>query len=488
MTKWSKRQEAIFDTYENTRNNIVISATAGSGKSTTIIECCRRTPPTKRVLFMAFNKSIADELKTKVPERIDVNTFHSKGLRVLYSNFKFQLKINENKCFQICKKILRFDRNDEVPFKQQTRYLFFLQEIWSQIRINLLVDYENDIPNICLDKDFDFYDRMIQDIKDIESYWHKDMRHIDGNKEFQMDFTDMLYIPYILVDEEEFPKYDVVFIDETQDQNVLQRELTLRFVKPRFGRLISVGDEKQCIYSFTGSSVNNFKLLQNLPNTVTLPLDITYRCAKNIVKEAQTVFSTGIEASSNAIEGIVRKGDITEAQTGDFILCRNNLPLVEVFIKLLEQGKKSTIKGKDFGEALCRLLEKIKNIEDLNILMEEKLDSLMKKGLSYNTALMNPAYISLVEKCVILKRLYSIWKSVEELNDRIKKIYTEDVEDIILSTIHKSKGLESDRVFFLNPDLIPSTYVKSQEALYSEWCLKFVAITRARKELIYCSI
>lgn len=329
---------------------------------------------------------------------------------------------------------------------------------------------------------------MIQDIKDIESYWHKDMRHIDGNKEFQMDFTDMLYIPYILVDEEEFPKYDVVFIDETQDQNVLQRELTLRFVKPRFGRLISVGDEKQCIYSFTGSSVNNFKLLQNLPNTVTLPLDITYRCAKNIVKEAQTVFSTGIEASSNAIEGIVRKGDITEAQTGDFILCRNNLPLVEVFIKLLEQGKKSTIKGKDFGEALCRLLEKIKNIEDLNILKEEKLDSLMKKGLSYNTALMNPAYISLVEKCVILKRLYSIWKSVEELNDCIKKIYTEDVEGIILSTIHKSKGLESDRVFFLNPDLIPSTYVKSQEALYSEWCLKFVAITRARKELIYCSI
>ena len=786
MTKWSKRQEVIFDTYENTRNNIVISATAGSGKSTTIIECCRRTPPTKRVLFMAFNKSIADELKTKVPERIDVNTFHSKGLRVLYSNFKFQLKINENKCFQICKKILRFDRNDEVPFKQQTRYLFFLQEIWNQIRINLLVDYENDIPNICLDKDFDFYDRMIQDVKDIESYWHKDMRHIDGNKEFQMDFTDMLYIPYILVDEEEFPKYDVVFIDETQDQNVLQRELTLRFVKPRFGRLISVGDEKQCqpagtkilmsdrtykniedvkigesvvsyhrnsacflglsstegghakgykildkqsritdtiisvqlangmissytkehicyarfnrekvegcyilylmcndlgmwrigitklynekanksfglsfrmrlekctkgwilniyksrsealkaeaiysyrfgipqltfcverssdksimkdqdiidiynqigpigdgvlnilnyfnkdinypfsinndnvhkarnhiflinacnlfkeymdmayvdfdnwyitssskryllsysqiekieikrekqivyclevekyhnyvadgilthncIYSFTGSSVNNFKLLQNLPNTATLPLDITYRCAKNIVKEAQTVFSTGIEASSNAIEGIVRKGDITEAQTGDFILCRNNLPLVEVFIKLLEQGKKSTIKGKDFGEALCRLLEKIKNIEDLNILMEEKLDSLMKKGLSYNTALMNPAYISLVEKCVILKRLYSIWKSVEELNDRIKKIYTEDVEGIILSTIHKSKGLESDRVFFLNPDLIPSTYVKSQEALYSEWCLKFVAITRARKELIYCSI
>lgn len=489
MVKWSDRQEAIFDEYERTRNNIMISATAGAGKSSTIVECCRRTSPTKRVLFMAFNKSIADELKTKVPERIDVNTFHSKGLKVLYSNFKFKLKINENKCFQICKKILKFDRNDEVPFNQQTRYLFFLQEIWNQIRINLLVDYENDIPNICLEKDFDFYNRMIQDIKDIESYWHKDMRHIDSNKEFQMDFTDMLYIPYILVDEEEFPKYDVVFIDETQDQNVLQRELTLRFVKPRFGRLISVGDEKQAIYFFTGSNVDNFRILQNLPNTVTLPLDITYRCAKNIVKEAQTVFSTGIEASPNAIDGIVRKGDITEARTGDFILCRNNLPLVEVFIQLLEQGKKSTIKGKDFGEALYRLLEKIKYINDLEILKEEKLQSLLDKGIPHNIAINNPSYVNLLEKCAIIMRLYSIWKDVNTLKERISKIYTdENTDGIVLSTIHKSKGLEADRVFFLNSNLIPSQYAVSQEALYSEYCLKFVAITRARNELIYCSI
>lgn len=121
-----------------------------------------------------------------------------------------------------------------------------MQEIWNQIRINLLVDYKNDIQNICLDKDFDFYDRMIQDIKDIEYHWHKNSKLIDSNKEFQMDFTDMLYLPYILLDESDFPKYDVVFIDETQDQNVLQRELTLRFIKPKFGRLISVGDEKQC--------------------------------------------------------------------------------------------------------------------------------------------------------------------------------------------------------------------------------------------------
>ena len=68
---WSNRQLAIFDTYEQTRKNIAISATAGAGKSSTIIECCKRTSPGKKVLFMAFNKSIAEELRLKVPERIE---------------------------------------------------------------------------------------------------------------------------------------------------------------------------------------------------------------------------------------------------------------------------------------------------------------------------------------------------------------------------------------------------------------------------------
>lgn len=86
-------------------------------------------------------------------------------------------------------------------------------------------------------------------------------------------------------------------------------------------------------------------------------------------------------------------------------------------------------------------------------------------------------------------RLYSIWKDVNTLKERISKIYTdENTDGIVLSTIHKSKGLEADRVFFLNSNLIPSQYAVSQEALYSEYCLKFVAITRARNELIYCSI
>lgn len=218
--KWSDRQLAIFDAYENTRKNIAIEATAGSSKTTCIVECCRRTPPNKKVLFMAFNKSIAEELRERLPSHIDVNTFHSKGLRVLLSNFRIKPKINENKCFVIGKKILE---TKDMDVKQQIRYLFEIQIIWNYIRVNLITDYEKEIPGICIEKNIEFQERMVGDMEQIRNAWHKEMKKINSVKEINIDFTDMLYFPYQLLDSEDFPKYDVVVTDECfpGDQRIL---------------------------------------------------------------------------------------------------------------------------------------------------------------------------------------------------------------------------------------------------------------------------
>lgn len=218
--KWSDRQLAIFDAYENTRKNIAIEATASSSKTTCIVECCRRTPPNKKVLFMAFNKSIAEELRERLPSHIDVNTFHSKGLRVLLSNFRIKPKINENKCFVIGKEILE---TKDMDVKQQIRYLFEIQIIWNYIRVNLITDYEKEIPGICIEKNIEFQERMVGDMEQIRNAWHKEMKKINSVKEINIDFTDMLYFPYQLFDSEDFPKYDVVVTDECfpGDQRIL---------------------------------------------------------------------------------------------------------------------------------------------------------------------------------------------------------------------------------------------------------------------------
>lgn len=240
-----------------------------------------------------------------------------------------------------------------------------------------------------------------------------------------------------------------------------------------------------CIYSFMGSNLDSLQAIKNSPNTVTLPLSMTYRCAESIVDEACKVFHGGIVAAPGAPKGLVGNGTIYEAREGDFILCRNNAPLVDAFISLIRNGKKCSIIGKEFGDQLVSLIDSVDDIFDLEKILLDLEEKLSKKGLKNPTK--TEAYDKVNEKVNVLLSLYEYFGSLDKVRSVIYDIFVENASrGIILSTIHKSKGLEADRVFFLEPGLIPSKYAVTELAVYAEKCLKFVGITRARKELIYC--
>lgn len=240
-----------------------------------------------------------------------------------------------------------------------------------------------------------------------------------------------------------------------------------------------------CIYSFMGSNLDSLQAIKNAPNTVTLPLSMTYRCAQDIVAEACKVFPDGIVAAPGAVKGFVGDGTFKDAQEGDFILCRNNAPLVDAFITLLRQGKKCTILGKEFGDELVSLIDSVEDVWGLEQVLENMISKLQKKGVKSPTKC--EAYDKLNEKVNVLLSLYEYFGDLETVRSRIYDIFVENASrGITLSTIHKSKGLEADRIFFLQPELLPSKYATTELALYAEKCLQFVAITRARKSLIYC--
>lgn len=239
-----------------------------------------------------------------------------------------------------------------------------------------------------------------------------------------------------------------------------------------------------CIYSFQGSSFDSFHLFKNRPNTISLPLNLTYRCAKNIVEEARK-YSLDIEALPDAPDGEVRFGTLDEIKNGDYVICRNNLPLVETFIKLLKAGKKSVILGKDYGEGLQSILSGINSLVDLKKMLEEKRKELEERGVKNFKA--NEGYIALEEKVQIILVLVQSFGNVEAVKNQVTEIFGDKSNDkIILSTIHKSKGLEAERVFILGfHELIPSKYATTELALYGEKCLQFVAVTRAKRSLIF---
>jgi len=54
----------------------------------------------------------------------------------------------------------------------------------------------------------------------------------------------------------------------------------------------------------------------------------------------------------------------------------------------------------------------------------------------------------------------------------------------VLSTVHKAKGLEANRVFIIRPDLMPLPNSRGWQAA-QEKNLHYVAVTRAKYELVY---
>jgi superfamily I DNA/RNA helicase len=86
--------------------------------------------------------------------------------------------------------------------------------------------------------------------------------------------------------------------------------------------------------------------------------------------------------------------------------------------------------------------------------------------------------------------MYSI-ENTTQLKSYINRIFSdENIENaVMLSTAHKSKGLEANRVMILLPHKLPLKFPQQQKWQEAqELNLKYVALTRARKELIFVDL
>ncbi len=92
----SPYQQVIYSTIQTTRSNILVRSTAGSGKTTTIVNGCKFIEYGKRAVFVAFNKHSVEDLKSKLPSTVDCFTLHSIGAKSIYTTYE-QVKISPEK-------------------------------------------------------------------------------------------------------------------------------------------------------------------------------------------------------------------------------------------------------------------------------------------------------------------------------------------------------------------------------------------------------
>lgn len=90
------------------------------------------------------------------------------------------------------------------------------------------------------------------------------------------------------------------------------------------------------------------------------------------------------------------------------------------------------------------------------------------------------------DKVETLRVFLSSASTVGGLIQEIEQLFQDNGSGVTLSTIHKAKGMEWERVFILDaPELMPCKWASN---LQEELNLCYVAATRAQKGLIYvCS-
>lgn len=497
----SPYQQAVFDFVSTGRGSALVTAVAGAGKTTTIVRALELLPPGAVTSFLAFNKRIADELKTRVPASVRAQTFHSVGMSAW--NFVKRKNVNVNK--DKLRDLMQAHFGDD-DVRNYSSFACKLVSLARQIGMGFLAP---DSPDVWAHL-IDHYDVSLDSTDAVEAdgiaIARKLLAHSIRTADAReggpslIDFDDMLYMP--LLRNAKFFQHDWVFVDEAQDTNGVQLAMLRRMLKPTTGRLVAVGDRRQAIYGFRGADASAMDNIKQAFSCVELPLTISYRCAKNVVTKAQSIVPY-IEAAETAPEGVVRsleRGidentrqptiEVPVFSAGEAIICRNTAPLISKAYDLIGQGVGCKVLGREIGSGLIKLIEKMR-AKDL-LALETKLEAwaqresakFIAKGQEQKA---EGVFDKVAAIQAVIGHLNEEEQTVQALKDRLDAMFTDDADArmVLLMTAHKSKGLEFDRVYVLEPSLMPSKWARQEWQQEQEQNLLYVTITRARNELIF---
>jgi DNA helicase-2/ATP-dependent DNA helicase PcrA len=465
--------------------NCLVNAVAGSGKTTTLIDAlnfCRG----ESAIMVAFNKHIAEELNSRgLPGNAEARTLHSVGFAALRKAVKGRVRVDNWKVKKTLQSLLGFDSMGKDEKKE---FWGMFGSIKKMVSLLKNFGFGAHRPSATLDDINALVNHFGVDVPDIspERYAQICLDTLEkGNKDHHnIDFDDMLYLPVMLG--APLPKYRFVFCDESQDLNPIQIEIVRQMSQK--GRAVFVGDRNQAIYGFRGADVEAMNTILEQFNAVELPLSICWRCPTSVVAAAQAIVPQ-IEASPVAGQGSV--GTINEdtfneqVSKGDYVLCRTTAPLVHHCLRQIRMGNKAIVRGRDIGEGLVRILGRISSAGLDGSIVDQIEEWGRLEGEKFGGPTQASRKATLDDQIATLLVLTEGARNFSDIEATIKRIFQDSDTGIVFCTIHRSKGLEAERIFCLKPELLPHPAAKLEWELVQEANLKYVAITRSQKELYW---
>lgn len=532
----SKYQMDIFESVHNSMKlcmkneapkSIIVQAVAGAGKTTVIVGCANLIPDDMSGLFLAFNKSIADELKGRLPSYVESKTMNSLGFSILRQYFQSKglhnVSIDPNRTYKIINRV--------VDYKLRNQYSREICFLVNMCKANGYTNKSCNAPFSIGCVDHSVLDSMC--IKFSKTVKPKDKTAVFNAvcdvlaasfdikviiKEGVIDFDDQKWLTVCHALDKKLqapPKFDAIFVDELQDLNPVDQRL-VKMVSTKQSFVMGVGDRRQSIYAFRGADMNSMDNFKSTFDCEEMPLSITYRCSKELVKHAKKIVPE-IEPFSEAKDGEVNEEQIEipfdKLQSGDLIMCRNNAPLLPLAYEMIRNSVPFVLKGKDIVSDIVEIINSTSArkiwVDNPRVkgkkMPKMSLEGVDKETLAKNISKWYDDSINALEDLnfdteamrqeindkynVLLTFVdMTIEDSAQAVVDEINDLFSnqDDSNAVVLSTIHKAKGLEADRAFLYSKETMYANGVKADMPKEKFWMydqernLDYIARTRGK--------
>ena len=478
---YSTEQKAIWNAFIIGRNHFVVQAKAGSGKTFTSIEGLNRANAA-RSLYCVFNKKNQLEAEKKITnKKVQVSTYHSLGFRIILNQWRGVRANGYTEFGRI--KSLAPDAPAQVHF-QVSKLVSFIK--------NTCVSVPNlkDATDICLLRGIEVSSKTPEwdATKLAELAINSVALSLQYPQDKQISFDDMVFLP--VANGWVKPCFNLVVSDESQDLSAPQLAM-LRGLCEAGGRICLIGDSHQAIYGFRGAVQNSIEKFQTELGADGFTLSTSYRCPKLIIAKAQSLVPD-IKAAPDAIDGeisnINHETMLNSIKVNDVVLSRSNAPLTKSCLVLLRKNKPAYIVGKEIGKQLITLIDNLeaKDITEFYVKLEAWLTIKQANVTTWNA---NQAALA-VDTVETLKLIGESCLTIDDIKTKINKLFLDSenvrVPSVVLSTVHKAKGLEWENVHLLSWTFSGKRQMTPEQA-QEERNILYTAITRSKNKLNYVS-
>lgn len=448
-------QKELVELDCNKNNIVIVEAYAGAGKTSTLLEFCKKRP-NKNILYLVYNASMKKEAESKFKDLKNVKIFTMHGLAYINSPKNLLKKLNDV-TQQVILEIAQ-ENNINLDFASSHIILENIKDFLISNYLDLK-DFLNSLNKLEVSKTLKIYNLLIDENNDYP------ITHDIYLKLFQIK-TPVL-------------NNDIILVDEAQDLNDCVVDILLKQNAVK----IFIGDSFQSIYGFRGAN-NVLKRITDKKNEVkTIYLTNSFRCSPGVALLANRYLQ--ILGAKKDFKGLNNRNleSVSKAY-----LSRTNLNLLKNAYnnshkKLFFVGGLNSYNLQDL-EDLCLLFskneavkERIKNpfLKNFNNAKEFLKNISETENVEWKSK--TTSFLFFVNNKI---SIFDIKKKLKEASNGVKM---KDA-DMIFSTAHKSKGLEFDEVTLSDDFLDLSKLKKENISIYSEELrLLYVAITRAKNKI-----